>query len=445
MDTDAVRGMAVRTRQTGDNLDARVDAILLQIENMEWQSNARTEFDGNFKSIHRNIKTIANAMRLMGSAADAKASQWETIASKLLGPFVAVQNFWQDAIDHLGSIGAVIGAILFGGISRWILPWTPRKIIDDGSIHIMPFPYPPGKRLLPIWPIFKPGIPIKKFPPWLPDRPGWLPKPGLGISNGGGSEGGSGSGGSSSSGGSSGGGGGGGGGGSWGPDSGNSSGNGASGVSGVGSSGSSNPSGGGASGGGGGAGGGSTGGGGGGAGGGSTGGGGGGGGGGSAGGGSTGGGGGGSSGSAPRMDIPSSRTPPDKLGILGGCTNYVATKRDVSGFWKPGRMNATYWNENAAAAGYGVGNKPVAGSIMVVEADNGVYNGVMDVNDQAGHVLYVESVKETSGGYLVSYSHAGTLYDAAGNYIPGTYKMLPAAPVFVPYESPAVSFIYDKI
>jgi hypothetical protein len=70
----------------------------------------------------------------------------------------------------------------------------------------------------------------------------------------------------------------------------------------------------------------------------------------------------------------------------------------------------------------------------------------MNVNDKAGHVLYVESVKETSGGYLVSYSHAGTLYDDAGNYIPGTYKMLNnSAPVFVPYESPAVSFIYDKI
>jgi len=121
-------------------------------------------------------------------------------------------------------------------------------------------------------------------------------------------------------------------------------------------------------------------------------------------------------------------------------------KRDVSGFWKPGRMNAQYWNENAVAAGFEVGNKPVAGSIMVIEADNGIDNGIMNVDDRAGHVLYVESVKETNGGYLVNYSHAGTLYDDAGNYIPGTYKMLNnSAPVFVPYESPAVSFIYDKV
>lgn len=347
METDAVRGMAGRARQTADDLDGRIDALLSQIENMEWQSNARTEFDGYFRGIHRNIKTIANAMRLMGSAADAKATQWESIANKLLGPFVAVQNFWQAALDHLGGIAAVIGGILIGGISRIVIPGYPRFPIDRLR------PVPPGFPTLPNIPGMGRGI---QGPSWKPGSPGFLPQPGgSGTAGGGG-------------GGSAGGGGGGGG--------------------------------------------------------------------------SVGGGG---SASAPTEGIPSSRTPADKLAILGGCTNYVATKRDVSGFWKPGKMNATYWNENAAAAGFEVGSKPVAGSIMVVEADNGVYNGIMDVNDKAGHVLYVESVKETDGGYIVSYSHAGTLYDDAGNYIPGTYKMLNnSKPVFVPYETPAVSFIYDK-
>jgi surface antigen/uncharacterized protein YukE len=390
MDTDAVRGMAANIRRTADDLDARVDGLLSQIENMEWQSNARTEFDGNFKGIHRNVKTIANAMRLMGSAADAKASQWEAIASKLLGPFVAVQNFWQAAIDHLGAIAAVIGGILIGGISRWIQPG--RVSVHGWPSGHPPFPYPSGKPLLRFWPKLPDEIRKIQGPSWLPDRPNWLPTPG----------------------GAAGGGAGGSGGGGWGPDDSGSVGGGTAG-------------GGGGGGGGGGAGGSGN------------------------GGGSSGGGGGGSStgggsDNAPIDGIPSSRTPADKLGVLGGCTNYVATKRDVSGFWKPGRMNAQYWNENAAAAGYGVGSKPVAGAIMVVEADNGIDNGIMNVNDKAGHVLYVESVKETSGGYLVSYSHAGTLYDDAGNYIPGTYKMLNnSAPVFVPYESPAVSFIYDKI
>lgn len=355
METDAVRGMAARAKQTADSLDGGIDALLSQIENMEWQSNARTEFDGNFKGIHRNIKSIANAMRSMGSAADAKAAQWEAVANRLLGPFVAVGNFWQIAIDHLGTIGAVIGGVLIGGISRWILPWHPPFGPFFPITRLpLPYPYPGAKRLPWIWPKSGEKGPdieqIVQGPSWQPDRPDWLPKPG------------------------------------------------------------------GATGGGGGGGGGAR---------------------GSAGGGSA---------NAPTEGIPLSRTPNDKLSILGGCTNYVATKRDVSGFWKPGRMNAQYWNENAVAAGFEVGNKPVAGSIMVIEADNGIDNGIMNVDDHAGHVLYVESVKETNGGYLVNYSHAGTLYDDTGNYIPGTYKMLNnSAPVFVPYQSNAVSFIYDKI
>lgn len=369
METDAVRGMAANAKQTADDLDGRIDALRTQIENMEWQSNARTEFEGYFSGIHRNIKTIANAMRLMGNAADAKAAQWEAIANKLLGPFVAVQNFWQAAIDHLGGIAAVVGGILIGGISRIIIPGHPR-FPNEGR-----FPFNPK---LPPWPTI-PGIGRgTQGPSWKPGSPGFLPQPGGGGSAGGGG------------GGSSGGGAGGSAGGGWG-----------------------------------GGGGGSVGGGGGGGGGGSV--------------------GGGGSANVPTEGIPSSRTPADKLAILGGCTNYVATKRDVSGFWKSGRMNAHYWNENAAAAGFEVGNEPVAGSIMVIEADHGTHNGIMDVNDSAGHVLYVESVKETDGGYLVSYSHAGTLYDDAGKYIPGTYKMLNnSKPVFVPYQSDAVSFIYDK-
>jgi len=360
METDAVRGMAAKAKQTADDLDGRIDALRSQIDNMEWQSSARTEFDGYFAGIHRNIKTIANAMRLMGSAAEAKATQWEAIANKLLGPFVAVQNFWQAALDHMGLIVAILIGIWLGRLPRWIGPGYPQ-VPGDNGFYVRP--------RFPNWPKI-PGIGRgDQGPSWKPGSPGFLPQPGGGGAAGGGG------------GGSTGGGGGGGGGGSAGS-------SGGSGSAGSGGGGAANP---------------------------------------------------------PIEGIPSSRTPADKLAILGGCTNYVATKRDVSGFWKPGKMNATYWNENAQAAGFEVGSKPVPGSIMVVEADNGVYNGIMDVNDKAGHVLYVESVKETDGGYLVSYSHAGTLYNDAGNYIPGTYKMLNnSKPVFVPYESPAVSFIYDK-
>lgn len=400
METEAVRGMAAKARQTADSLDGRADAILSQTQNMDWQSNARQEFDESYQVIHRNLKSIARAMRTMGSAADEKAHQWETIASKLMGPFVAIRGLWREAMDSLGAIVAIIGGII-GGIILKPFQWPP-----NGSNIYHPLPFVPGRG--------------NQGPSWKPPRPDWLPNT-RGAEDGdtqgpaGGGEGGSAGGG----------GGGGGGGSSGGPT------------------------------------------------------------------------------QTPRPSykagdwngrftevdrlgseiknleqqlagdpsntalqtqlsdlrsqrnelmstldsgIPASATPNDKRAILGGCTNYVATKRDVSAFWKPGKMNAHYWNENAAAAGFEVGNRPVKGSIMVVEADHGGNNGIMNVDDQAGHVLYVEGVTETDGGYMVSYSHAGTLYDEAGSYIPGKYKMLnSSAPVFVPYESAAVSFIYDKV
>jgi len=358
MNTTVVRGMATRVKQTADRLDLKIDMVLSHVERMEWESNARSKFEESFRIIHRNIKSINEAMRLMGKATDAKVAQWEAIANKFRGPFLAVGNFWQSAIDHLGTIAAAISGIVIGSIGQWILPWRPK--VDGGTYFPMPFPYPGGKRFPRIWPRKgESGIErTLQGPSWRPSRPDWLP--GSDGNNASGGIGGASEGG----------------------------------VTPTGTNANttvSNPS------------------------------------------------------SGPRDAIPLSRTPNDKLSILGGCTNYVATKRDVSGFWKPGRMNAHFWDENAREAGFQVGSKPVAGSIMVLEADRGGFNGIMDVDDSAGHVLFVEGVQETNGGYLVSYSHAGTLYDDAGKYIPGTFKMLNnSKPVFVPYDSPAVSFIYDR-
>jgi len=144
--------------------------------------------------------------------------------------------------------------------------------------------------------------------------------------------------------------------------------------------------------------------------------------------------------------ITSEPTPKDKSNKLGGCTNYVASKRNVEGFWQDSHMNATYWDENARAAGFDVGSQPVKGSIMVIEADNDntkkIVNGIMDVHATAGHVAYVEGVTNVEGGYMVSISHGGTKYYDNGNYIPGTYKPLPPKTLFIPYESDYVSFIY---
>lgn len=130
--------------------------------------------------------------------------------------------------------------------------------------------------------------------------------------------------------------------------------------------------------------------------------------------------------------------------VLGGCTNYVATKRNVEPFFKGGHMNATYWNENAASSGFDVGARPVKGAIMVIEADNGKNNGVMNVSDTAGHVAYVESVKAVKGGYNVVVSQANTKYTSSGGYVAGTYINKNTKTIFVPTGNKSVSFIYTK-
>lgn len=153
---------------------------------------------------------------------------------------------------------------------------------------------------------------------------------------------------------------------------------------------------------------------------------------------------------------PDGPTPSSKRNILGGCTNYVATKRNVEGFFKSGHMNANYWDENARDAGFEVGSEPVKGSIMVFEADDGVDNGIrivendaitekpMNVDNSAGHVAFVENSQKVSGGYNVTISQANTKYDANGNYIPGIYIKQNTMTVFVPDGNEMCSFIYNK-
>lgn len=142
--------------------------------------------------------------------------------------------------------------------------------------------------------------------------------------------------------------------------------------------------------------------------------------------------------------IPSSGSSSNQIkNNLGGCTNYVAGKTNIEGFNNPGSMNANKWNDNAIAAGYEVGSHPVKGSIMVFEADGGVNNGVMNVDNTAGHVAYVESVKKVDGGYEVTISHADTKY-VDGKYVAGTYINARTSTITVPDGSAGVSFIYDK-
>jgi surface antigen len=133
---------------------------------------------------------------------------------------------------------------------------------------------------------------------------------------------------------------------------------------------------------------------------------------------------------------------------LGGCTNYVAQKRDVSDFpnasGQPGHPgDAQYWDNQARQAGYEVGSRPVVGSIMVFEPDHGKPNGIMNVHDTAGHVAYVEKVERIDGGYKVTISQASTKY-VDGQFVRGTYINQNTMTVTVNDGQQAASFVYDK-
>lgn len=138
---------------------------------------------------------------------------------------------------------------------------------------------------------------------------------------------------------------------------------------------------------------------------------------------------------------------PDKAWspYLGGCTHYVAQKRLVH----PHPGNAHLWNDQAQAAGYEVGVRPIKGSIMVFEP------GVLKSHATAGHVAYVDNViLNDDGYYVITTSEAGTLYDSNGDFISGTHSTPRSRKITVSVKdgqvydtqgnSLGVNFIYDK-
>lgn len=131
---------------------------------------------------------------------------------------------------------------------------------------------------------------------------------------------------------------------------------------------------------------------------------------------------------------------------FGGCTNYVAEKRDlyisqdtrISG-------NAQNWRDTATNAGWDVGKQPAKGSIMVFqgEASTDYHTANRAVG---GHVAYVENVSSNAdGSYNVTISEASTIYDDAGKFVPGTHTKVNTRTVTVPADGHKyVDFIYEK-
>jgi len=146
-----------------------------------------------------------------------------------------------------------------------------------------------------------------------------------------------------------------------------------------------------------------------------------------------------------QQGIPSDGPDKDWSPYIGGCTHYVAQKRLVH----PHPGNAYLWNDQAQAAGYEVGVRPIKGSTMVFEP------GVLKSHATAGHVAYVEEVAlNDDGSYVIKTSEAGTLYDSNGDFISGTHTTPWNREITVLVKdghvydtqgnSLGVSFIYDK-
>lgn len=140
----------------------------------------------------------------------------------------------------------------------------------------------------------------------------------------------------------------------------------------------------------------------------------------------------------------------------GNCTYYVATRRDVSGFYVPGEMDAKNWARHAENHGYLVNATPRKGAIIVFEVDSGgvipgqlwaripgVYYGRGSSNFEAdadnGHVAYVESVDfdEEGNMFFLTIKHQGVTPSPGLDHQESTITLYPE-------ELLGVRFIHGK-
>jgi hypothetical protein len=144
MDTDAVRAMAIRFRQTADSMEDSLASLTNAVNSAPWQSQAREEFILRLASLQRSTQRSIAILRMMARAADRKADQWEVIANAFNGPFYHLENIWAQVRDFLSSGWAAIqnaisnirlpslpafvfpsisGAMIIGGLSKLVPSW----------------------------------------------------------------------------------------------------------------------------------------------------------------------------------------------------------------------------------------------------------------------------------------------------------------------------------
>jgi uncharacterized protein YukE len=162
MDTDAVRAMASRLRQTADSMDESLTSIKSSVESAGWQSQAREEFLMHLETIRRYSAQSNNLLRLMSQAADQKASQWEAIASVFNGPFRYLGNVWSSIKGFFAGIGSGIS----NAIQSIKLPSLP-EFIGGGAVGVGISMLSPN--------LVMGGLSLLK-PDWKWTKPDWMSK-----------------------------------------------------------------------------------------------------------------------------------------------------------------------------------------------------------------------------------------------------------------------------
>ena len=180
MDPDQVRAMANTATRTAESMQGHMSQIVSSVRGAEWQSQAREEFIERLETLSRVNTQSISALRLMANAANQKAHQWETKASRFGSTIESTGSLWSSFMDNLnnswqgllesirkigiGGISIVVGGI--GAIGGWIgkieFPWERNETPAPSSPTPAPAPAQPAPA--PEAPPAQPPAPERHYP-----------------------------------------------------------------------------------------------------------------------------------------------------------------------------------------------------------------------------------------------------------------------------------------
>lgn len=134
MDTDNVRAMSSKLRQTADSMDSSLASINHAVTSAGWESQAREEFIMHLEMVRRGSMQSTEVLRMMAQAADEKANQWEAIGSVFNGPFYYLRNIWDSIMNFVGGlwggVKSAINSLRMPSLPVFIFPPIGKFIVD---------------------------------------------------------------------------------------------------------------------------------------------------------------------------------------------------------------------------------------------------------------------------------------------------------------------------